>query len=322
MSAIATLVIYLSAADAADPGAPVLVRSAQEVLGDQAQVELRTTASELPDSALSSTEPGVDAAATVVWLNSEHRRAAVRCYVGRLHRVVKRELSFDEDADPKERERMLGFVVASLLTPETEQSVAPAPRPDDAHVPRNALEERNAPPAAAPAREHFVGMAELVGLGATGIGGAGAGFGASLAGRWLFAPSLAVRLAAGLRRGDIPRASAISEMEFVGIGLAVESPVTRSSRFSMGGRASALVLRHELDHLSADDAVPDRKSRVMPGADAVLEGGWRLSSSAGVVVGVGAELALGHTDVIVKGKKVAEIPPLRGLVELGIQAKF
>src|SRR5450631_2125898 len=161
MSAIATLVIYLSAADAADPGAPVLVRSAQEVLGDQAQVELRTTASELPDSALSSTEPGVDAAATVVWLNSEHRRAAVRCYVGRLHRVVKRELSFDEDADPKERERMLGFVVASLLTPETEQSVAPAPRAEATHVQTNAIEEADAPPAAA--REHFVGMAELVG---------------------------------------------------------------------------------------------------------------------------------------------------------------
>jgi hypothetical protein len=320
MSAIATLVIYLSATDAADPGAPVLVRSAQEVLGDQAQVELRTTTSELPDSALSNTEPGVDAAATVVWLNSEHRRAVVRCYVGRLHRVVKRELSFDEDADPKERERMLGFVVASLLIPEAEQSVAPAPRPDEAHVQRNALEEPNAPPPTA--REHFIGMAELVGLGATGIGGAAAGFGASLAGRWLFAPSLALRLAAGLRRGDIPRASAISEMEFVGIGLAIESPVTRSSRFSVGGRASALLLRHELDHLSADDAVPARKSRVMPGADAVLEGGWRLSSSAGVVVGVGAELALGHIDVSVKGNKVAEIPPLRGLVELGIQARF
>jgi hypothetical protein len=323
MPAIATLVIYLSAADAADPGAPVLVRSAQEVLGDQAQVELRTTASELPDSALSSTEPGVDAAASVVWLNSEHRRAAVHCYVGRLHRVVKRELSFDEDADPKERERMLGFVVASLLTPESEQReqrLEPEPRPDETHAQSNSIEEANARPAAA--REHFVGMAELVGLGATGIGGTGSGFGASLAGRWLFAPSLALRLAAGLRRGDIPEASATSEMEFVGLGLAIEAPVTRSSRFSVGGRASALLLRHEVDHLSADDSLPDRKSRLIPGADAVFESGWRFSSSAGVVAGVGAELALGHTDVLVKGKEVAEIPPLRGLVELGIQARF
>jgi hypothetical protein len=319
MPAIATLVIYLSAADAADPGAPVLVRSAQEVLGDQAQVELRTTASELPDSALSNAEPGVDAAASVVWLNSEHRRAAVHCYVGRLHRVVKRELAFDEDADPKERERMLGFVVASLLTPEAEprtEAVAPA---DDTLAKSTVTEQ----PARAPGqREHFVGMAELVGLGATGIGGTGSGFGASLAGRWLFASPLALRLAVGLRRGDIPEASATSEMDFAGLGLAFDSPVTRGSRFSLGGRSSALLLRHEVDHLSADDSRPDRKSRLVPGADVVFESGFRFSSSAGIVAGVGAELALGHTDITVKGKQVAEIPPLRGLVELGIQARF
>jgi hypothetical protein len=320
MPAIATLVIYLSAADVADPGTPVLVRSAQEVLGDQAQVELRTNASELPDSALSSAEPGVDGVANVVWLNGEHRRAAVRCYVGRLHRVVKRELAFDEDADPRERERMLGFVVASLLTPETEQRVEPQAPAEDARAQTKPSEQSSAGPA--PPREHFVGMAELVGLGATGIGGSGSGFGASLAGRWLFASSLALRLAAGLRRGEIPEASAISEMEFVGLGLAFESPVTQSSRFGLGGRTSALLLRHEVDHLSADDLVPDRKSRLIPGADAVFEAGFRFSPSAGVVAGVGAELALGHTDLIVKGKEVAEIPPLRGLVELGIQARF
>ena|GEM_PF-1053895 len=320
MPAIATLVIYLSAADAADPGAPVLVRSAQEVLGDQAQVELRTTASELPDSALSNAEPGVDGVANVVWLNSEHRRAAVRCYVGRLHRVVKRELAFDEDADPRERERMLGFVVASLLTPETEQRVEPQAPAEDARAQTKLTEQSPARPAGQ--HEHFVGMAELVGLGATGIGGSGSGFGASLAGRWLFASSLALRLAAGLRRGDIPEASASSEVDFVGLGLALDSPVTPGSRFSLGGRTSALLLRHEVDHLSADDVVPDRKSRLMPGADAVFEGGFRFSSSAGVVAGVGAELALGHTDVTVKGKEVAEIPALRGLVELGIQARF
>src|SRR5882724_12424040 len=162
MPAIVTLVIYLSATDAADPGTPVLLRSAQEVLGDQAQVELRTSASELPDSALSSAEPGVDGVANVVWLNDEHRRAAVRCYVGRLHRVVKRELTFDEDADPRERERMLGFVVASLLTPETEQLVEPQPRAEAARSQTKPIEQPPAGPA--PSRERFVGMAELVGL--------------------------------------------------------------------------------------------------------------------------------------------------------------
>jgi hypothetical protein len=212
-------------------------------------------------------------------------------------------------------------VVASLLTPETEQPVA-AQAPPVAPRAQTKASEEESPVRPAPSGERFVGMAELVGLGTTGIGGSGSGIGASLAGRWLFAPPLALRLAAGLRRGDIPEASATSEMEFVGLGLAFDWPVTRSSRFSLGGRTSALLLRHEVDHLSADDVVPDRKSRLIPGADAVFEGGFRFSSSAGVVAGVGAELALGRTDLIVKGKEVAEIPALRGLVELGIQARF
>lgn len=331
MPAIATLlVIYLSAADAADPVTPVLVHSAQEILGSQAQVELRTSASELSDSALGSIEPGADAVANIAWLNRDHGRAAVRCYVGRLHRLVKREVAFDDDAEPRERERMLGFVVASLLAPDTEvEQPGEPPKPPvvDHAEPKSKSKPMpesgdESPVHEAAGRERFVGMAEFVGLGATGIDGSASGLGGALAGRWLFTSSLSLRLAAGLRRGAVPVASATSEMEFAGLGLAFELPVTQSSHFGLGGRAGALILRHELDHLSADDSVPDRKSRILPGADAVFEGNWRFSASAGLVLGAGAELALGHTDVVVKGKQVTDIPPLRGLVELGIQARF
>ncbi|HEY3664540.1 MAG TPA: hypothetical protein VGL19_01025 [Polyangiaceae bacterium] len=356
MSAIVTLVIYLSAADAADPVTPVLVRSAQEILGSQAQVELRTSSTELADSALSSIEPDADAVASIAWLNREHGRASVRCYVGRLHRLVKREVSFDEDAEPKERERMLGFVVGSLLAPDTElEQPADATEPpvvDQPEVKQKAKAKSKTKSKSKPAaesdsstdsnmesdsdsevierpireaprhQERFVGMAELVGLAASGVSGSASGFGAALAGRWLFATSLSLRVAAGLRRGDIAAASASSEVEFLGVGLGFELPVSATSPFSLGGRAGALVLRHELDHLSSDDTQPDRKSRILPGADALFEGSWHFSSSAGLVLGAGAELALGHTDVIIKGKEVTDIPPLRGLVELGIQARF
>ena len=88
------------------------------------------------------------------------------------------------------------------------------------------------------------------------------------------------------------------------------------------GRVGALVLRHEVVHLSSDDREPDRRSRVLPGVDAVFEASWHFSSSAAFVAGVGSELAFGHTDILVKGREVTEIPPLRGLAELGIQAKF
>lgn len=301
---------------------------------------------------MSSIEPDADAVASIAWLNREHGRASVRCYVGRLHRLVKREVSFDEDAEPKERERMLGFVVGSLLAPDTEleqpSDATQPPAIDQPEVkPKSKSKSKKKPAAAsdsstdsnaesesdsetierpireAPGRpERFVGMAELVGLAASGVSGSASGFGAALAGRWLFATSLSLRVAAGLRRGDVAEASASSEVEFLGVGLGLELPVTASSPFSLGGRAGALVLRHELDHLSSDDSQPDRKSRILPGADALFEASWHFSSSAGLVLGTGAELALGHTDVFIKGKEVADIPPLRGLVELGIQARF
>jgi hypothetical protein len=165
-------------------------------------------------------------------------------------------------------------------------------------------------------------MAEAVGLAATGIGGSASGIGAEVGGRWLFAGALSLRISGGIRRGDIPEASAISEMEFVSLGLAFEAPVSARSQLALGGRVSGLALRHEVDHLSSDDRAPDRKSRLLPGADAVFEASWHFSSSAAFVAGVGSELAFGHTDILVKGREVTEIPPLRALAELGIQAKF
>src|SRR4051794_37213497 len=120
MPSVVTLVIYVSAAVAADPDSVILQRSAQEILGSQAQVTLRASSAEVPDDVLTAQGAQADAVADVAWLNDEHRRATVRCYVGKLHRIVKRDVSFDEDSDPGERERMLGFVVASMLAPEAE----------------------------------------------------------------------------------------------------------------------------------------------------------------------------------------------------------
>jgi hypothetical protein len=323
MPAIATLVIYLSAAEAADPGAAVLLHSAQEILGAQAQVTLRTQDPPASDEALASAGVGSDAVAQIVWLGGEHRRATVHCYIGKLHRLLQREVAFDEDADLKDRERMLGFVVASMLPSDADLDVASSQQAAARREPPIHAEHPARPSAvSSPSLNHFIGLAEVVGLSASGIGGSGSGLGAAVGGRWLFDRTLSLRVAGGLRRGDIPEASAISEVEFLSVGLALESPVSEGSRFALGGRASALVLRHELDHLSADDRAPDRQSRVLPGADACFEAALHFSASAGIVAGAGIELAFGHTDVLVKGKEVTDIPPLRALAELGVQAKF
>jgi hypothetical protein len=314
MPAVATLVIYLSAAEAANPASTVLLHSAQEILGDQARVSLQTRDPQVSDDALANAGIGSDAVAQVVWLDSEHHRAAVHCYVEKTHRLVQREITFDEAANDDDRERMLGFVVASMLPPGAEF---------DAERPASSESTASSSTATVSSvQSHYVGMAEVVGLGASGIGGTASGLGAEVGGRWLFAQPLALRVAVGVRRGDIPEASATSEVELLSVGLTFESAVSAGSRFAFGGRAGALVLRHEVDHLSSDDRTPDRKSRVLPGADAIFEAAWHFSASAGIVAGVGAELAFGHTDIFVKGSEITEIPPLRAVAELGIQAKF
>jgi hypothetical protein len=323
MSSTVTLVILLSAAEAADPASAALSSSAREVLGDQARITVRVADARVSDEALASAQPAADAVAQIQWLGAERRRASVHCYLAKTRQIVEREISFDDNALANDRERMLGFVVASMLPPES----GALPEPATTTAPPRARAVLVEAPVdvgstGSPERARFVGMAELVGLGATGFGGTASGLGAEVGGRWLFQRSLSLRISGGLRRGDIPEASAISEVQFFGLGLAFEAPVSAGSRVALGGRVNGLVLRHEVVHLSSDDREPDRKSRVLPGVVAVFEISWHFSSSAAFVAGLGSELAFGHTDILVKGREVTEIPPLRGLAELGIQAKF
>jgi hypothetical protein len=324
MSSIVSLVIYLSALDVSDPNLAALRRSAQEVLGNQAEITFRTRNGEISDSNFASATAQADAIAEVVWAKQDHDRVLVRCYVPELHRLIKREIVFDRAAEPKERERLLGFVIASMLPSDAERG---SPTPAEDGEPGSTPAVVSQSPALSmradlPARERFVGLAEVVGLGATGIGGSASSVGAALAGRWLFARALSLRLSAGIRRGEIPEASAISEVEFIGLGLALNSAITSTSRFTLGGHVDGLLLRHEVDHLSSDDPVTDQKSRLMPGADALFEACFQLSASASLVAGIGAEAAFGRTSIFVKGNEVTNIPPLRAVLELGIQAKF
>ena len=321
MPSAVTLVIYVSAAAARDPNSGALQRSAQEILGNQAQVTLRASATAVPDEVLSGEATLADAVAEVTWQNDEHRRATVRCYVGKLHRIVKRDVSFDEDSNLDERERMLGFVVASMLLPEPEPDVSEPPRAPEEHPPKKESVPASAPePPAKP--EHFVGMLELLGIGATGVGGSGSGYGAELAARWFFARSLSVRVAGGLRGGEVASANASTQVELVGLGLAVTVPLEAHSRFALGGHGGPLLLRQRADRLSATTGMHEQKSRLIVGADAYFEGSLRFSANAAFVAGLGAELAFGRTVLLVKGNQVAEIPALRGIAELGIQAQF
>jgi hypothetical protein len=93
-------------------------------------------------------------------------------------------------------------------------------------------------------------------------------------------------------------------------------------RTSLAVRGDAGLFYESLGHLSEDDVDRVRRARLLPGADLVLEGSVRVLGSAAVVLGVGAEVAFGRTDVFVHEKQVAVLPPLRLVSSLGLRHYF
>lgn len=325
MSAAFVLVVFVSAADVRAPATVALERAATEVLGADARVSVQGYATPPDDTDLTEESANADMVAEVVWQDDAHRHARVHCYVGRLHRFVNRDLTFEEQDDIRERGRLLGFALASMA-PEVNASAPPPPSskpPSPVQKPSPAVESPGAPSKGPERRGAAVIALDATVLGAVGVGGPAGGLGVGFAGRWFLQPGLSLRLGTGVRRGDVHAAQAESELFFGAAGFGFQfSNSESSSPLVLGGRTDVLLLSHTLRHRSSDDAVPVNQSRVMGGADLLLEGTWYFWRQGGLLLNGGGELAFGHTNVVVHGKEVADVPALRLVAELGIRAKF
>ncbi|HVJ88580.1 MAG TPA: hypothetical protein VM580_02180, partial [Labilithrix sp.] len=68
--------------------------------------------------------------------------------------------------------------------------------------------------------------------------------------------------------------------------------------------------------------VDTTRTRWLGATDLVFEAIVPFGSHAGLYIGAGMELAFGSTPLNVGGVKVANIPPLRGIGELGARIHF
>jgi hypothetical protein len=162
---------------------------------------------------------------------------------------------------------------------------------------------------------------EFAGTVSSGIGGTASSLGATAALRTELTRPLALRGFVAGRAGSIPEAQATTRTLELGAGLAFQlSPV--ESRFLFGTRADALVSYFEAVHFSADDVEPDDQARFLPGADLLAEAGFRVSEAVSLYAGAGVEAMFGSTGVYTHGKRVALVPPFRGIAELGVRAGF
>jgi hypothetical protein len=311
-------VIVVAATSLSDESVAAMDQALRSVLGSDASVTVRR---ERPDDDERTLRSLVDdSKATLVGVVSADgaERATLHFTRQGEARWSDREIRFEAADAPQEQERgrTIGFALASIVPQEPR---LPAP-PAEANAAKTEplVRERDR---AEPNNERNVTI-DAVGLVASGISGFGGGGGGALAARLPLRGSFRVRLALGARAGEIAPAQAASRAYFLGAGLAWQPWLDAERSLAVGARLDVLALGEELAHLSADDPEPDRRFRVLPGLSLALEGTWRFARTAAFVGAFGSELALGETNVYVKGRQVATVVPLRGIGELGLRVTF
>jgi hypothetical protein len=271
----------------------------------------------LSDEAALKMERETDSAALAVltWLGPSRLEARVRLHLRDGDRWIERGLSFAPSDDMRERGRTVGFTLASML-PEQRPVVRRAQAPPAAAP---FVVSSPAPLSSKPAR---FAVDALV-IGSLGVRGNADGLGGAFALRRAVVPWLALRAELAGRTGVVQNAEATSLFFHGGLGVCL-SPFGNapSRRADLAARIDVALFYESLGHLSSDDRERVRRSRFVPGGDLVLEGSLRLLSSAALVLGVGAELAFGRTDVYVHGARVTVVPPLRFVGSLGFRHYF
>jgi hypothetical protein len=305
------IVLLVAAGDGDSADTQAVLQALAEALSN-VRAAARETEGPPGDEAILALERDTasDVIAAVSWAGPAKLEARVRLHVRASDRWVERGLTFAASDDLRERGRTLGFTMASMLPDRTPPPrVAPPPAPAVVAV---------APPAPPPRL-----ALDLMVMGSLGVGGDADALGGAFVLRRALAPWIAVRGELLGRAGVVQAAQATSLSMHLAAGVAVSplgNPATRPA--SLEVRTDLAVMYESLGHLSSDDVDRVRQARLIPGADLVLEGSLRVLGSAAVVLGVGAEVAFGRTDIFVHESKVAVLPPLRLVSNLGLRHYF
>jgi hypothetical protein len=274
-----------------------------------------------------------DVVVQVQWSDGERQRAriVVRTSDGR---TAERTLTFGSADPATERGRTLGFAVAAMIPEDLRADDATRPQPA---TPPGATSAPAPPPSPVPAaptvpaktseaRDHSEEprlrrslWLDASAQGGVGIGGSATALGGALALRVPF-EHVALRVGGAFRAGSISEAGASSTVVRGDAGIAFFT-LAIDPHVTVGARTGIVVLRHALTR-TEPNGVQTSGGHTLFGAEAVLEGSVTLSSRIAVLLALGAEVAFGQTAVVVSDARVAELPPLRGISELGARFAF
>jgi hypothetical protein len=322
------LLVLVIAQDVESPSAVAFERAARRALGGDAVVRLIEVAADPPDEETVARGAQSDGVVELGW-SGDGTQASIHCYLTREARWVDRQISFGAGSASSEREaaergRFLGFAVATMFN---EEAPAPGPARDTREAPEPRPSTTATPPDArsgtllAPPRDAARRALEFAGIASTGIRGTAAGLGATAGLRFAWTGPLWARLFVAGRAGNIPEAQASTRTVHLGAGLAM-SLLSPEQQLELGLRLDAFGSYFEATHFSEDDVVPDRQSRWLPGATVAAEVGYRFTGNLAAYASGGLEAVLGHTEIYTHGSQVAVVPPLRGVLELGMRTLF
>jgi len=312
------ILVFVDAHDAATPLPGALARAAEEALGSDASVSIRTLPPDASATALldAGRAAHATAVARIAWVDERHAEARLEIVSPEGGPARGSTITFDASDPVEERGRAIGLILAALLAPEKQAQREKSRR---AEAPPIAAVAATSPPPLAPRRFALDAAVE----GGLAIDGAGSGVGGALGLRWQPKDRVAIRLGIQARFGQVAVAQAAA-MDLAGAaGLVLFLvPPSDGTRYALALRADALLIYESLSHLSSDDPEPVRGAHLLPGAQALVEGQAALSPTLGLQLAVGPEFAFGRTDVFVHQAKVAQLSPFRLVVAGGLVARF
>jgi hypothetical protein len=335
-----TVVVLVAAGGAAEPTTMAIERAASEALGHVARVVVRESAGAPTDGeALSiASEANEGAVVEVTWNDRGHRVAMLRVHLAGRRRWTDRTIGFGAgDADP-ERGRTIGLALASMLpdpdpvpSPPAPPPPAPpeaAPPPSRRVVPLAIVPERESPDEISTSTSSSTPVElryamDVFGLAAAGLGGdvQAAGGGAAL--ETFLTPWLALRIGGGVRAADLAGARARTLTLLATAGVELHPwPVGSSRAFSVALRTDYVLMNQTVTHFSTTGEDLSTMARALSGVDALIEMEWRLGEKVDLLAGAGVEDMLATTYVDVNGARLATLPPLSAIGEVGLRGRF
>jgi hypothetical protein len=329
------LVMLVQSSDANDASTDAAIEAARRAMGGDAIVKVTPfvdppSDEQTKDLAMHVASPQdgnkagpADAAVVLTWSDG-HRRVHLHMLRVADGTFVDRDIGFDPRDAAKERGRTIGFAVASMMPePSAFQEPIATQEPEATNGAATASADERHPVSPAPTfvPRTYRGSIAALGVGAIGIGGDGGGFGGGVQLEWYMNRWL------GLRAGLSGRASEIGAVSgtlyTLGGSLGARARLAQRGPFELGLGADMLVLWEQLSHLDADDPNgPQHQSRFLPAFSLMGDVAWYFVDAASLVVGAGAEVAFGQTDLFVRGRDVATLVPVRAMGQLGFRVRF